>query len=141
MQMKNVSYYRLTNIDTYQLGSTSIAGHEALKGSSLRLPKLDGAPRGCINGSIKVQRMQQVFLKRILTFSKRVMRKKKECSNQVNVSRDRHVDIEYFLLVSIGLWREIIYRMDSMFENKDRFQQKHRFVVDDYLCHVAPPFN
>ncbi len=37
---------------THQLGSTSIAGHEALKGSSLRLPKLDGAPRGCINGSI-----------------------------------------------------------------------------------------
>ncbi len=41
---------------TYQLGSTSIAGHEALNGSSLRPPKVDeGAPRGCINGSINKQ--------------------------------------------------------------------------------------
>jgi len=40
---------------TYQLGSTSIAGHEALNGSSLRPPKLDGAPRGCINGSMNKQ--------------------------------------------------------------------------------------
>jgi len=41
-------------LSTYQLGSTSIAGHDALKGSSFRFPKLDCAPRGCINGSIKI---------------------------------------------------------------------------------------
>lgn len=42
---------------------------------------------------------------------------------------------------SVALRRQITYRMDSMVENKDRFQWKHQFVVDDYLCHVAPPFN
>lgn len=68
-------------------------------------------------------------------------RVERKCPKQVNVSRDRHVDIKYSLLVSIGLWREITYRMDSKVECRDRLQQKHRFVVDDYLCHVAPPFN
>jgi hypothetical protein len=29
-----------------------MAGQEALNGSSLRLPKLDGVPRDCINGSM-----------------------------------------------------------------------------------------
>ena len=46
---------------TYQLGSTSIAGHEALNGSSLRPPKLDGAPRGCINGSMNKQKKKVPF--------------------------------------------------------------------------------
>jgi len=80
--------------NTYQLGSTSIAGHEALNGSSLRLPKFDGAPRGCINGSINKKHtgVSQENLNFLFFYSKiykivvcltRVGRK---CSNQVNVS-------------------------------------------------------
>ena len=40
---------------TYQLGSTSIAGQDARNGSSLRLPKVEGTPRDCINGSMHKQ--------------------------------------------------------------------------------------
>jgi len=98
---------------TYQLGSTSIAGHEALKGSSLRLPKFDGAPRGCINGSINKNHtgVSQENLNFLLFFYSKIYkivvcltRVERKCSNQVNVSWDRHVDIEYFLLFLLVYW-------------------------------------
>ena len=50
-ETRRVRSESVEHVCTYQLGSTSMAGHDALSGSSLRPPKLDGAPRDCIKGS------------------------------------------------------------------------------------------
>lgn len=77
---------------TYQLGSTSIAGHEALNGSSLRLPKLPGAPRDCINGSKPMNKI----------------------TNRQGISRERewkiydipeYLSIDWKMRSGINLWR------------------------------------
>lgn len=51
---------------TYQLGSTSIAGQDALSGSSFRLPKFEGAVRACINVSNREKSGWSVNLMRIV---------------------------------------------------------------------------
>jgi hypothetical protein len=101
---------------TYQLGSTSIAGHDALKGSSLRLPKLDGTPRGCINGSIKKNdagvSQENVNFSFLYTMIFKIVvcltRVERKCHNQVNVSWDRHVNIKYVLLFLLVHWDRLL---------------------------------